>query len=234
MPEDNEAPDISKQLRLPRTDVRPSVEPRPGGLRAVAAAEARAAANPTVATEPVALPAPPEPVPLPADAVAVRAVMALGLYELLRALAMCSLFAVALGQGHLRLDDTVWDLYYIASNGSLVPTFMALIYTVVAVAVGAGLWTRQRWVHWPIVVFSFIAVVQYTAWAFLFSNVTAAMRQPDLTQIDLAKDITCVMIFVNLAIGLLMAFSPAVKAAFEQQTASEPKLKLPPIRPSGV
>jgi hypothetical protein len=233
MTEDNQELEISKQLRLPRTRVLPN-GPRPGGLRADAAAAARAAANPSEATELMTPAAGPAPAAVPVDASGAAAVTAMGLYEFLRALAMCSLFAVTLARAHTQLNDAEWDIYYLMSNGSITPTFFTVAYTIVAVVVGAGLWTRQPWARWAIVVFSFVAVVQYTAWAFLFSIVTAAMRQPDPTQVDLARSLTYSMIFVNLAIGLYMAFSKAAAGVFGQASAGDPKLHLPPVRPTGV
>jgi hypothetical protein len=232
MPDDSEAEKISRQLRLPRTNVRPSGL-RPGGLRAASAAAARAAANPSEATEPVVPEAVPAPPAAPAETSATPALTALVVYEILRALAMCSLFAVALGQAPTPLPDEAWDVYYIASNGSIVPTYLAVIYTVIAVAVGAGLWTRMPWARWALVAFSFIAMVQYSAWAFLMSMVVAAMRQPDTTQVDLARSITYAMIFANLAIVVYMTFSPVAAAAFEKQAASDPAPQLPPLPPSG-
>jgi hypothetical protein len=232
MPEDNEGPEISKQLRLARTQVRPQ-GPRPGGLRAAAISEARAAANPSEATEPVLPPAAPAAPAEEPETAALLALKGLAIYEGLRALVMCSVFAMSVAQTNPRLADTEWDFYYIASNGSIEPTLMAVVYTIVAVVVGAGLWTRQLWARWAITLFALIAVVQYGAWIFLFSFVEASMRQPDMTQIDLAKTMTYSMVFVNLLIAVYMGFSPAAAAVFGR-TASEPSLRLPPTRPSGT
>jgi hypothetical protein len=236
MPDNQEAEDISRQLRLSRTDVRPTGGPRPGGLRLAAQSAARAAANPSVATEPVEELANPAATQGTAQATTQAAaaqgrapaaesdnevpgiVLLIGLYEFARAVTLAVLYGVMLSDPHTHMfSEGFWTGFYVLSNGALSVTPLLPVTILYAFAVGVCLWMRANWGRRVLIATSCWAVLRLARFLLFYGAVVANATDAEVASISYVRDAAVMLAAVNIIIGLYMAFGPGVAEAFGPQ-----------------
>lgn len=224
MPDEHE-PEISKQLRLPRTKVRP-VEPRLGGLRAAAAAEARAAANPTIATEPIEIPpvaqagtaATAAPLASVSKLEVPAPILLIGLYEFVRAVSLSIVFGIMLSDPHSHMfGEGFWTAFYVLSNGALAVTPFLPLTILYALAVGFALWMRARWGRMALMATSCWAVFRLASFLVGYQVFLSNTTDVDIAQISFLRVAAFMLAAVNIGIGAYLAFAPGVAEAFGQK-----------------
>jgi hypothetical protein len=221
MPDRQDDPDFSHTLRLERTAPLPprADSLRSGGLRAAAAAQAKAPAESPVAAAPARL----------------GGVAGIAVFEIGRSVVTLLLFAVAMGQPHWRLGGAEWGIYFVASNGSFVPSPFVLPAVLADIAVGWGLWQMRGWARWCAVIFKLLGVLGFAGYVLLFDVAVKALRDPEaLARAATARQMSYALFLLNLTLALYLAFSSQAAEAFRRKTAPEAPAQTAPIRVSGT
>lgn len=222
MPDDNS--DFSPNLRLNYDKPRPLAGPRPGGLRAAATA--------------AKVPAPPGSNAQTAAITAAQdrpgGVTAIAVWQLGRTFMTLLLFGFALRQPHWRLTGAPWALFIVVSNGSIVASTMTPLDILIDAAVGLGLWGRQQWARWTLVVFSCFAVIDCLLMVLVVGVASARIDQDHAAQLGVARYLTYALLMVNLMIGLYLSFSSSVARAFRKRPPIPQVTEAVAIRPSGL
>jgi hypothetical protein len=222
MPDDNS--DVSPNLRLNYDKPLPIAGPRPGGLRAAATA-AKAPAQPPSKTQTE---------PMTAAQGRPGGVTAIAVWQLGRTLMTLLLFGFALSQPHWRLTGARWALFIVVSNGSIVASVMTPLDILIDAAVGLGLWGRQQWARWTLVVFSCFAVIDCLLMVLAVGVAATRIDLDHAAQLGVARYLTYALLMVNLMIALYLSFSSSVAEAFRKRPATPQVMEAAPIRMSGI
>jgi len=161
-------------------------------------------------------------------------VTAIAVWQLGRTVVTLLLFAVALSQPHWRLTGARWALFVVVSNGSIVASVMTPFDILIDAAVGLGLWGRQQWARWTLVIFSFLAVIDCLLMVLVVGVVASRLGTDHAAQLGVVRYLVYALLMVNLMIALYLSFSSSVAEAFRKRPPMPAVTEAVAIRPSGI
>lgn len=196
---------ISSSLQLGASASRADTYGRPGGLRS--GVEAKAKAQPD-------LPAAPAATGMP------TVVMVVAVYEFCRAIIVGGVFGIFVSNpGSQLASHTLWQIFFVVSNGSLRVTSLSLISCIYGLAIGLALFLRVDWGRRILIGTSAYSMVRLAR--FLALSASASTRlSSDATAaagMDFVRNCIYMLVAVNVAIGLCMMYAPGIQEWFRRK-----------------
>lgn len=194
---------ISSSLQLGRSSSRAETYGRPDGLRAGARA-AVASVEEAIPTE-TGIPG---------------VVMLIAIYEFCRAIIVGGVFGVFTANPGAELSSrALWQVFFIVSNGMMGVSPLALISCIYGLAIGLALFFRIGWGRRILIASSIYSVLRLARFLAVYTTVSGRLAGNPLgtARLEFMKEGTYMLVAVNIAIGLCMAFGPGASQWFRKQ-----------------
>lgn len=226
MSENHEPADLPRRLQLERNAPAPMTERlRSRGVQVPPAGAEEAAKPPQDATQRVRA-AQAGGVELRAIATSNQvpgAVLAIGLYQCGRAVVLAVMFSMMLADPHSHgYSDGFWMAFYVLSNGAMAVTPFLPLTIVYALAVGTSLWLRAAWGRWALIATSAWAIFRLGDYLIFYQSLDlgASASDVEIAHLSFLREAALLLAFVNIGLGVYLAFAPGVAKAFRQQKPS--------------
>lgn len=196
---------ISSSLQLGNVSSRADTYGRPDGLRAPA--------RTSTTTEQVASAA--------AATVPPPIVTVIGIYELCRAVIVGAVFAMFMTNPGAHLESrTFWQIFFIVSNGSVGVSLFTVITFCYGLAIGLALFFRVDWGRRILIgtsIYSVLRLVRFLA-GYSILSARLASDPAKAAGLEFVKEGIYMLVAVNVAIGLCMAYGTGVAEWFRKRT----------------
>jgi hypothetical protein len=203
MPQRDKLSDISDRLQLQPPVPRPVAQSlRSRGVHIVA---------PPVAPEGTVRPRTVAKVEIPG------VVLAIGLYEFARAIAL-SIVGLMVRDPYTQIhSDAFRTMFFVLSNGAVRVSPFLIVTIGYALAEGICLWMRVNWGRRVLIATSFWAGLRLAAFLLGYAAIASRGSDAQIAQITPVRDAALMLAALNVVIGLYLSFAPGVAEHFGQQ-----------------